>query len=283
VLQLKQVHAEQIQARTKRQRHRAEIAAHKVYGEVRRMLATGSRRRRRFAGALLVTLVEQSSSPGQPAKPQLYPRLHIRNHNRFNVTSERNLRRLLRTAAQLARRRGRYRRVARKMVESARPQRYSALVPFMRARRRLGDRDGARWAALRAILAFGPADQLVLDPEARVSRIGRGQVATITEVLRTARGRRAVNLAFQDLRREDTLYFGKTAALRLQAIAYLARGVRGWTGKRLVRELKLWEPETGISLKSGLGDRWIPARYTARKSARGFGYLVAATLLARRR
>jgi len=57
----------------------------------------------------------------------------------------------------------------------------------------------------------------------------------------------------------------------------------GGDAESTMEEMRKAADEAGISLKSGLGDRWIPARYTARKSGRGFGYLVASTLLARRR
>jgi hypothetical protein len=140
----------------------------------------------------------------------------------------------------------------------------------------------ARWIALQAILSFKPADQLVLDREAKSSSLDQQQITEIAEVLWTARSRRDGGLAYMDLRRADARYFGWTAAPRLQAIAYLARRARGWPVAKLAKELKHWQPAVSLDLSPGAHDKWIPARYGARKNGKGLGYLVAAKLLARR-
>jgi len=277
------VHTQQLRARGLRQRRSAEKRARKAYGELSKLVRSPKRSHRKTAVALLESLVKQSSSPSVADAPRLYPRLNIRNHNRLIGVAERNLRRLMGMAAGFARTRGAPRDTAREMIGSARPQKYGALVGYMRAARRLGDEALARRSALQAILAFRPADRLVLDRDARAPRIHRRRATEITEVLRVARGTRPINIVYHELRREDERYYGWSVAPRLQAIAYLTRYARGWAAKKLKRELKRWQPEAGLSLESRPGDRWIAANYTTRSSGQGFGYLVARKLLARRR
>lgn len=281
--QLGHVHAAQIRARTPRQRRRVAASARRVRADLICLLRHRRASQREAAADLLVSAVEQSSAPGQPGTLRLYPRMTKRNHDRLNAVADRTLDWLLETAAELARGRGHRRELARRMLGAARPQRYGALKAHMTAARRLGDRETARGSALRAILAFWPADRLVLDREARGTTIGRRQVAGLVRVLWTARDRRPGNIAFQELRREDSRYFGWTAAPRLQAIAFLARHVRGRAARELARELASWEQAAGLTLRSAPGDKWIPASYSARTSGRGVGYLVARTLLARRK
>jgi hypothetical protein len=282
--QLGRVHAAQIRARTPRQRRRVASRVRRVRADLICLLRHRRASQREAAADLLVSAVVQSSAPGQPGTPRLYPRMTKRNHDRLNAAADRNLCWLMQTAAGLARRRGHRRQLARRMLEAARPQRYGALRAHMTAARRLGDRETARRSALQAILAFWPADRLVLDREARVATtIGRRQAAGLARVLWTARDRRPGNLAFQELRREDSRYFGWTAGPRLQAMAFLARHVRGRPARLLARELAAWQEASGLTLKSAPGDKWIPASYTARSSGRGVGYLVARTLLARRK
>jgi hypothetical protein len=281
IQQLRQAHGQQLRARGVRQRRRAERKAHKAYAELSKLIRSSRSGHRQRAVALLESLVKQSSSPSVADAPRLYPKLNIRNHNRLIAVAERNLRRLMGMAAGFARSRGAPRDVAREMVTGARPQRYSALVGYMRAARRLGDKELARRAALQAILAFRPADRLALDRTTNAPRIRRQRAAELTEVLRTARGTKPINIVYHELRREDARYYGWSAAPRLQAIAYLTRYTRGWAAKKLKRELKRWQPEAGLSLVSRPGDRWIAASYTTRSNGQGFGYLVPRKLLAR--
>lgn len=282
IQQLRHAHGQQIQARGVRKRRRAEKKARKAYAELSKQVRSSNPKHRRTAKTLLESLVAQSSSPSVAAAPRLYPKLNTRNHNRLIAIAELNLRRLMGMAAGFARSRGASRDVARKMVTDARPQRYGALVAYMRAARRLGNKELARRAALQALLAFRPADRLALDRTTRAPRIRRQRAAELTEVLRTARGTKPINIVYHELRREDARYYGWSAAPRLQAIAYLTRYTRGWAAKKLKRELKRWQPEAGLSLESRPGDRWIAASYTARTSGQGFGYLVARKLLTRR-
>jgi hypothetical protein len=281
--QAKQGHVQQIRARGERRIKRANAKVLKIYASLDRMLGSPAARQRRQAAVLLDGLVKQSSTPGLAVVPRLYPRLHKRNHDRFIATSEQNLGTLLDMAARLAKGNRYQRTAARRMVNNARPQSFGSQVALMRATRALRQIEAARWAARQAFISFGPVDELVFERETQVSEINPEQMAEITDVLRTARGRGHIGTAYTELRRADSRYFGRTVATRLQAIAYLIRQAKGKPAARLSRELQKWQPALSPTLKAGPNDRWIPASFSARKHGRGIGRLLASALLARRR
>jgi len=264
---LRTIQAQQIQAH--RHARKVEARIDRIYRKLVQMVATG--RRRHAATRLLVALVEEASTPG-PAR--LYPRLTPKNHNRHQAVTRRNLRRLLVLAAGMARGSRPQREVARRMVEVARPQEYGALVALLRAQRRLGQHEAARTTGVRAILSFPPAETLVLESELPEPGLSPRQIAEISLVLWAVRDQRTGWHAFQELRRADTFYYGRSAAPRLQAIAYLAsRARRGRGALTLLREIKRWEAGAHQALTPGPSDQWVRARPWARRSGWGLGHL----------
>lgn len=264
---LRAAHEHQIQARGHAKK-RIERRVGTIYRRLGQMVATG--RRRQAATELLVALVEESSTPG-PAR--LYPRLTPQNHDRHQAVTRRNLRRLLVLAAGMTRGTRIQREVARRMVEVARPQEYGSLVALLRAQRRLGQREAARATGVQAVLSFPPAEALVLGNELPEPVLSPRQIVEISLVLWAVRDQRTGWHAFGELRRADTFYYGRSAAPRLQAIAYLASRARGRAALALLREVKRWEAGAHQALTPGPSDHWVRARPWARRSGWGLGHL----------